>query len=71
MNTIYVIIAVCSLSVPREQCDQHTASSYQAFVAPPGNIVCGVSALTTALSREAENQPQADEYLRISCGRKH
>lgn len=61
--TLYVFVLVCAASV--QDCNVKTARAYQAFVAPPGNIICGTPATTTII--QSSVAPAENEYIRQRC----
>lgn len=61
--TLYVIVLVCAASV--QDCNVKTARAYQAFAAPPGNIVCGTPATLTIT--QSAIAPSEQEYIRQRC----
>lgn len=65
--TLYVVLLVCAQSVP--DCNAKTARAYQAFVAPPGNIICGTPATMTIV--QSSIAPGEHEYIRQRCELRH
>lgn len=61
--TLYVIVLVCAQSVTH--CTVDTARAYQAFTAPPGNIICGTPATMTIV--QSAIAPGEREYIRQRC----
>lgn len=59
---LYVVLYVCTIGQP---CDERHARAYQAFTAPPGNIICGTPATMTIIQSAAA--PNEHEYVRQRC----
>lgn len=63
--SLYVVVMVCAGHISVHDCNTKTARAYQAFVAPPGNIICGAPpTMTVAQSAVAPNET---EYIRQRC----
>jgi hypothetical protein len=63
MMQLYVLVLICASANPI--CTPDTARAYQAFVAPPGIIICGVPATTTIV--QSATAPNEQEYIRTRC----
>lgn len=63
MPQLYVLVMICGVSQP--VCDQNTARAYQAFIAPPGIVVCGLPA--TVPFAQSVAGPDESEYLKTRC----
>jgi hypothetical protein len=62
---MYMLILICASHIPVDQCTMETARAYQAFIAPPGIIICGVFA-TTKVTGDATG-PDESEYMKTRC----
>jgi hypothetical protein len=56
---------ICAVALPRGACDAASARAWQAFVAPPGVIVCGLPAVLTIAQSPAG--PDGEEYVKTRC----
>lgn len=61
-----LLVYVLTCSGAETVCDPDHARAYQAFVAPPGIVICGSPALIGPVVNSAVG-PNPTEYLRVRC----
>ena len=63
MNTLFVIVMLCRVGEP--VCDTRTALAYQAYIAPPGFVICGPPGMLP-IQNEAL-RPREGEEQHVKC----
>jgi len=59
----YVIVMICSTSIPREDCNTHNARAYKA--SQEQGVICGIGPVAEIAGSAVA--PAENEYTKVSC----
>ena len=66
MNALLIIVLICSVSIPRDECSEANARAFKASIEQ--GAVCGVSPFSQIAGSAIK--PNENEYLIVKCGLK-